>query len=168
MKKNEHSPVPQPYVVELGERSYPVHVSPGLIGNVGTLIKEHISSFEKCAIVTTDLIWEVHGRSLLESLEKKGINVMKALVPDGEEAKSWSVAEKLIGDLLEYGIDKQSIVIAFGGGAVGDLTGFVASIYLRGVSLIQVPTTLLAQADSGLGGKTAVNHPKGKNLIGSF
>lgn len=168
MKKNEIYTIPQPYMVKLEERSYPVYVSPGLIGNIGTLIKERISSFEKSAVVTSDPIWGAHGESLLESLEKKGINVTVALVPDGEEAKSWSVAEKLIGDLLEHSFNRQSILIAFGGGAVGDLAGFVASIYLRGVRFIQVPTTLLAQADSSLGGKTAVNHPKGKNLIGSF
>lgn len=168
MKKNAPNLDLQPYIVELGKRSYPVYVDSGLIRKIGTLITEHMSSFEKCLVVTSDSIWRVHGRSLLESLEKKRINISKALVPDGEEAKSWSVAEKLIGDLLEHNLDKQSTIIGFGGGAVGDLAGFVSSIYLRGVNLIQVPTTLLAQADSSLGGKTAVNHPKGKNLIGSF
>jgi 3-dehydroquinate synthase len=158
----------QPYIIELGDRSYPVHVKPGLIEDIGDLIKDYIPSFEKCAIVTSDPIWSVHGKSLLESLEKKRINVTEVWVPDGEEAKTWYVAEKLIGDLLENNLDKQSVIIGFGGGAVGDVTGFVASIYLRGVRLIQVPTTLLAQIDSSLGGKTAVNHPKGKNLIGSF
>jgi len=168
MKKNEIHTIHQPYMVELGERSYPVYVGSGLIGSIGTLINKHISSFEKSAVVTSDPIWRAHGGGLLESLEKKGINVTVAMAPDGEEAKSWFVAEKLVGDLLEHGLGRQSMIIAFGGGAVGDLAGFVASIYLRGVRFIQVPTTLLAQADSSLGGKTAVNHPKGKNLIGSF
>ncbi len=114
------------------------------------------------------MILKTHGEALLKSLQEAGIREGTVLVPDGEEAKSWSAAEELIGDLLELGLDRKSAVIAFGGGAVGDLAGFVASIYLRGVALVQVPTTLLAQVDSSLGGKTAVNHPKGKNLIGSF
>ena len=90
------------------------------------------------------------------------------LVPDGEEAKSWSEAARLVGELLNHGFDRRSALIAFGGGAVGDLAGFAAAIYLRGIDLVQVPTTLLAQVDSAIGGKVAVNHPKGKNLIGAF
>jgi 3-dehydroquinate synthase len=168
MTRNEIESDQQPYIIELGERSYPVYVYPGLINNIGTLITKHLSSLENCAIVTSDSIWGVHGKSLLESLEKNKIKVNKILVPDSEEAKSWAVAEKLIGNLIDYNLDRQSTIIGFGGGSVGDLAGFVASIFLRGVRLIQVPTTLLAQVDSSLGGKTAVNHPKGKNLIGTF
>ena len=158
----------QPYVVDLGERSYPVYVGPGIIRGAGTVFKGRLSHTDKCAIVTSDSVWETHGGGFHESLSEQAIDVVKASVPDGEEAKSWSVAEALIGYLLGQGLDRQSAIISFGGGSIGDLAGFVASIYLRGVNLIQVPTTLLSQVDSSLGGKTAVNHPKGKNLIGSF
>ena len=159
---------PWSYTVELGARSYPVHVGTGLFGRAGPLVKEQLPDARSCAVVTSESILEAHGMPLVESLRGAGIRAGTVLVPDGEEAKSWSAAGELIGDLLELGLDRGSAVIAFGGGAVGDLAGFVASIYLRGVGLVQIPTTLLAQADSSLGGKTAVNHPRGKNLIGSF
>lgn len=157
-----------PITVELGERSYPVHVGRGLIGRVGALIRERLSSASRCAVVTSKAILGIHGDALMEALDEAGIEAITALVPDGEEAKTWSCAERLIGELLENRLDRKSAVVAFGGGAVGDLSGFVSAIFLRGVSLVQVPTTLLAQVDSSLGGKAAVNHPMGKNLVGAF
>lgn len=168
MSEGGSSSAPWSYVVDLGVRSYPVYVGIGLLGKVGPLVKRKLPDVENCAVVTSEAILKTHGEALLKSLKEAGIGAGTVLVPDGEEAKSWSAAEELIGDLLELGLDRKSAVIAFGGGAVGDLAGFVASIYLRGVGLVQFPTTLLAQVDSSLGGKTAVNHPKGKNLIGSF
>ena len=168
MSESESGSTSWSYVVDLGVRSYPVYGGTGLLGKVGPLVKRKLPEVISCAVVTSELILETHGEALLKSLREAGIREGTALVPDGEEAKSWSAAEELIGDLLELGLDRKSAVIAFGGGAVGDLAGFVASIYLRGVGLVQVPTTLLAQVDSSLGGKTAVNHPKGKNLRGSF
>lgn len=155
-------------VIDLGERSYPVHVGRGISGHAGELIRQSLPEVQTCAVVTSEGIHEAHGKALTESLEDMGIIVGVALVPDGEEAKSWGSAGKLIGDLLEVGLDRRSAVIAFGGGTIGDLAGFVASVYMRGVSLVQVPTTLLAQVDSSIGGKAAVNHPLGKNLIGAF
>ncbi len=155
-------------VVDLGERSYPVHVGKGISERAGELIKQSLHEVRTCAVVTSKGIHETHGRSLIESLEDLGILVGLALVPDGEDAKTWGAAGDLVGDLLEAGLDRRSVVIAFGGGTIGDLAGFVASFYMRGVGLVQVPTTLLAQVDSSIGGKTAVNHPKGKNLIGAF
>jgi 3-dehydroquinate synthase len=155
-------------VVELGERSYPVYVEAGLLERVGPLIKEVLPAAGKCVVITSETVHGIHGETLETSLEEAGINGGVVLVPDGEAAKSWAVAEQLIGELLLKGLDRQSMVVAFGGGAIGDLSGFVASIYLRGVRLVQVPTTLLSQVDSSLGGKAAVNHPMGKNLIGSF
>lgn len=158
----------QPIMVELGWRSYPIYVAKGLIVRVGRLLGERLPSARRCVVVTSDTIHRMHGEALMRSFGEAGIDVGLALVPDGEEAKSWFSADQLIGELLELGLDRQSVVVSFGGGAVGDLSGFVASIFLRGVSLVQVPTTLLAQVDSSIGGKAAVNHPKGKNLIGSF
>ncbi|MCW3990795.1 MAG: 3-dehydroquinate synthase [Candidatus Bathyarchaeota archaeon] len=154
--------------VRLGVRSYPVYVALGLISGVGSLIAERLPSAAKCAIVTSENIWGIHGRALAKSLEAAGFEADIVHVPDGEKAKSWSEAARLIGELLDLGFDRRSTLIAFGGGAVGDLAGFVAAIYLRGINLVQIPTTLLAHVDSAIGGKAAVNHPKGKNLIGAF
>lgn len=157
-----------PITVELGERSYLVHVGRGLIGRVGALIRERLPAARKCAVVTSKAILGIHGNALMEALGGASIEATSVLVPDGEEAKTWSCAERLIGELLENRLARKSAVVAFGGGAVGDLSGFVSAIFLRGVSLVQVPTTLLAQVDSSLGGKAAVNHPMGKNLVGAF
>jgi len=158
----------EPININLGERSYPVYVAPGLLSQAGGIISNLLPQAKKCVIVTSRIICDLHCENLLSSLKESGIKAGITLVPDGEEAKTWSSAESLIGDMLEIGLDRKSTVIAFGGGTVGDLSGFVASIYMRGISLIQIPTTLLAQVDSSLGGKAAVNHPSGKNLIGSF
>lgn len=163
----EESPC-KPVTVELGERSYPVHVGRGLIKKTGALIKERLPDAGKCVVITSEVILGIHGDALLGALYGAGIEAGVALVPDGEEAKSWQCAEALIGELLENSLDRKSVVVAFGGGAVGDVSGFVSSIFMRGVSLVQVPTTLLAQVDSSLGGKAAVNHPMGKNLVGAF
>lgn len=158
----------EPININLGVRSYPVYVAPGLLREAGGIISNLLPQAQKCVIVTSRIICDLHCENLLSSLNESGIKAGITLVPDGEEAKTWSSAKSLIGDMLEIGLDRKSTVIAFGGGTVGDLSGFVASIYMRGVSLIQIPTTLLAQVDSSLGGKTAINHPSGKNLIGSF
>jgi 3-dehydroquinate synthase len=155
-------------VVDLGERSYPIHIGTGISEHAGELIKQSLPEVRTCAVVTSEGVHKAHGRPLIESLEDQDLHVGLALVPDGEEAKTWGSAGDLVGDLLEAGLDRRSAVIAFGGGTIGDLAGFVASVYMRGVGLVQVPTTLLAQVDSSIGGKAAVNHPRGKNLIGAF
>ncbi|MBA7673631.1 3-dehydroquinate synthase [subsurface metagenome] len=154
--------------IDLGERSYSIHVGNGIVSSTGHLIRKRLPQVRTCGVVTSDGIPEIHVEALTGSLESAGLNIGIVKVPDGEEAKSWEVAGDLIGELLDIGLDRRSAVIAFGGGAIGDLAGFAAAIYMRGVSLVQVPTTLLAQVDSSYGGKTAVNHPKGKNLIGAF
>lgn len=155
-------------VVDLGERSYLVHIGRGVSEHAGELIMQSLPEVRTCAVVTSEGILKAHGRPLIESLEDLDVHVGLALVPDGEEAKTWGAAGDLVGDLLEAGLDRRSAVIAFGGGTIGDLAGFVASVYMRGVGLVQIPTTLLAQVDSSIGGKAAVNHPRGKNLIGAF
>ena len=153
--------------MNLGERSYPIYIGSGALSETGRLMKERLPS-SACAVVSHGDILELHGKALEEGLEEAGIRAHFIDVPQGEKSKSWETAGWLHGRLIDLKLDRASSVVAFGGGVVGDLSGFVASTYLRGVNFVQVPTTLLAQVDSGIGGKTAVNHAKGKNLIGSF
>ena len=146
--------------VALGARSYSVIIDMGLIDN----LSKYVPAESKKAIVTSPIINELYGEKIADSFE----NYVSILVPDGEEAKQWVIVEELLGKLLEANLDRKSTIIALGGGTVGDLAGFAASIYMRGVDVIHIPTTLLAMVDSSIGGKTAINHPKGKNLVGSF
>ncbi|MGQ9679522.1 MAG: 3-dehydroquinate synthase [Candidatus Bathyarchaeia archaeon] len=155
-------------VVDLGDRSYPIIISSHILENVGEYVKNHLPHVSKCAIVTDETVRRLYSEVLKKSLFEKGIDADILQIPEGEEAKSWREAGELIGRLIDLKLDRRSVIIALGGGVVGDISGFVASIFLRGIRLIQAPTTLLAQVDSGIGGKTAVNHEKGKNLIGSF
>ena len=152
--------------VELGERGYPILVGGGLSRHIGEIIEELLPDVSGCTVVTSPTIDELHSEAVMASL--KELSPIKLVVPDGEEAKTWTTAETVIGGLIECGLKRSGVVVALGGGAVGDLAGFAAAIYLRGVRLIQAPTTLLGMVDSGIGGKTAVNHPGGKNLVGSF
>ena len=145
--------------VALGARSYSIVVASGLIDNL-----EDCLPAGKKALVTTETINDLYEKQVAKVI---GVHEL-ILVPDGEEAKQWSVLEKLLGDLLDAGLDRGSTIIALGGGSVGDLAGFGASIYMRGINVVQIPTTLLAMVDSSIGGKTAINHPRGKNLVGSF
>ncbi|KON31381.1 hypothetical protein AC482_01010 [miscellaneous Crenarchaeota group-15 archaeon DG-45] len=153
--------------MELGPRRYPIHVGCGILAETGRLMKERLPS-TKCAIVSHADVMELHGGRLMEGIEEAGIEAHVVVVPPGEESKSWERAGWLHGALLDLKLDRASALLAFGGGVVGDLAGFVASTFMRGISLVQAPTPLLAQVDSGIGGKTAVNHARGKNLIGSF
>ena len=145
--------------VALGARSYSILVASGLVDSLG----EHLPTGKK-ALITTKEINALYGERVAQAIGEHTL----ILVPDGEDAKQWSVLEKLLGDLLDAGLDRGSTIIALGGGSVGDLAGFAASIYMRGIKIVQIPTTLLAMVDSSIGGKTAINHPRGKNLVGSF
>lgn len=146
--------------IDLEARSYPIYIGAGIIDQ----LKEYLPKKGKIALVTTPTINDLYGYILEDILD--GHNLI--LVPDGDDAKDWRVLEEIIGTLIEYGLDRKSTIIALGGGSIGDLAGFTASIYMRGIRSIQVPTTLLAMVDSSIGGKTAINHPKGKNLVGRF
>jgi 3-dehydroquinate synthase len=150
--------------VGLGDRSYPVLVGNGLLDHLGSLIEYYIPNATTVTIVTSPMINELYGNRVKEAVGETKI----LLVPDGEEAKTLDQVNILIGSFLEHLVDRMGLIVAFGGGAVGDVAGFTSSIYLRGIRVLQVPTTLLAMVDSSIGGKTAVNHLKGKNLIGSF
>jgi 3-dehydroquinate synthase len=153
--------------VGLGDRAYDVVVGTGLIDRAGERIAPLLKR-KRVAIVTDTIVGEHHGERLAASLEHAGVAVDMILVPPGEETKSFEGLADLSDRLLALGLERGDLVIAFGGGVVGDLTGFAASIYKRGIDFIQIPTTLLAQVDSSVGGKTAIDTPRGKNLIGAF
>ncbi|KPV41380.1 3-dehydroquinate synthase [Thiohalorhabdus denitrificans] len=153
--------------VDLGERSYPIHIGPELLG-AGELIAAALPT-PRAVIVTNETVGPLYAQRLAEGLEAAGIKVVaRTDLPDGEQHKSLATLETVYDRLLESRADRQTAVIALGGGVVGDLAGFAAATYQRGVPFVQVPTTLLAQVDAAVGGKTAVNHPRGKNMIGAF
>src|SRR5206468_8688802 len=153
--------------VQLGSRSYAIVVERGALASVGARLKS-LGVGSRAALVSAAGILSAHGKTVTESLEKAGFTVTTLEVPDGEAAKTLAVAEACWNALLAAGLDRTSTVLALGGGAVGDLAGFVAATYMRGINFVQVPTTLLAQVDAAIGGKTAIDHPRAKNLIGAF
>lgn len=147
--------------------SYDILVGKGLLNQCGELIKPIVKS-HKCAIVTDDIVDDLYGDNVVQCLESSGFNVVKFVVPNGETSKSHEQLIKIYNFLSENDITRSDFIIALGGGVVGDLTGFCAASYLRGIDYVQIPTTLLAQVDSSVGGKTAVNIDAGKNLVGAF
>ena len=153
--------------VDLGERSYDIVIGPGLIARTAQLL-EPILKNKRAFIITDENVKTLHLRRMVDSLEDAGIKVHVIVDPPGEATKSFSNLEDHIDRLLEWGADRKDVVIALGGGVIGDLTGLVAGLMKRGMHFVQVPTTLLAQVDSSVGGKTAVNSRHGKNLIGLF
>jgi 3-dehydroquinate synthase len=152
--------------VHLDERSYDIIIGSSLIEKIGLRIQEFRPS--KVAIISNKKIFPIFRESILRSLKEHHIDPVILLIPDGEEYKDLLWTYYLHGKLLKAKFDRSSMLIALGGGVIGDITGFVASTYMRGIKFIQVPTTLLSQVDSSVGGKTGVNHPLGKNMIGSF
>ncbi|SEN25476.1 3-dehydroquinate synthase [Paenibacillus sp. OV219] len=154
--------------VELGERSYPIYIGEGLLDKAGELFERHgISKKSPLMIVTDANVAERHLAHLESVLQTAGFTLMSAIIPAGETSKSLNELGRLTGLALENGLDRKSTIVALGGGVVGDLAGFVAASYMRGIKFVQVPTTILAH-DSSVGGKVAVNHPLAKNIIGAF
>ncbi len=153
--------------VDLGERSYPIIIKNGIISEIGESIPG-LGLGGKAAVVTNPMVGGLYGDTVIKGLKSAGIDPVLITVPDGEEYKTLKEASAIFDGLIEHRMERSSPIVALGGGVIGDMAGFVAATYLRGVPYIQVPTTLLAQVDSSVGGKTAVNHPKGKNLIGAF
>lgn len=153
--------------VNLGPRSYPILVGAGALSTVGAQLAKRAVG-RRVVLVSDPTITRLHGDPVLRSLTEAGFDVAHAAVPEGEEAKRLDVASRLWDRLLDLGCDRTSTVVALGGGAVGDVAGFAAATYMRGMNFVQVPTTLLAQVDASIGGKTAIDHPRGKNLIGAF
>ncbi|MFC1856238.1 iron-containing alcohol dehydrogenase, partial [Thermodesulfobacteriota bacterium] len=150
--------------VELGERSYDIKIGKGIFNTLGSELKKAGYS-NRVVIITNDDINELYGERLAYITKDAGIDAKLLSIQEGESSKSISMVNEIITILLELKCERNTPLIALGGGVIGDLTGFVASIYLRGVPFIQVPTTLLSQVDSSVGGKTGVNHEMGKNLI---
>ena len=150
--------------VNLGDRSYPIVVGNGLLDG-GFDLSEYVAG-EDCLIVSNVTVTPLYRDRILANLPGKKTTTIE--LPDGEAYKNVATMQTVLDGLVETGANRDTTVIALGGGVVGDITGFAAACYMRGVSFIQVPTTLLAQVDSSVGGKTGVNHPKGKNLIGAF
>ncbi|MGI9016425.1 MAG: 3-dehydroquinate synthase [Euzebya sp.] len=153
--------------VDLGHRSYQIHVGAGLIARLDSLVPWP-SHARTAAVVTNGVVWEHYGDVVQASLERAGLAVEIIRVPDGEQAKSTETLIALWHRLATIPLQRDDVVVAVGGGVVGDLAGFAAATYARGVALVQVPTTLLAQVDSAIGGKTGINLAEGKNLIGAF
>lgn len=153
--------------VDLGERSYPIFIGSGTLNKSGEILERYTNS-RTLAVVTNPTVSELYLEEVKNSFEKSGFTVHVIEIPDGEEYKNLTWAGKIYDQLVSFKMDRYSPLVALGGGVIGDITGFVAATYLRGVPFVQIPTTLLAQVDSSVGGKTAVNHSKGKNLIGAF
>lgn len=153
--------------VDLGSRSYPIHVRTGLLQDASRLVSAATRA-RRLLLVSHPLLMELHGRRLASNLVEAGFELSVAEVPPGEKSKSLSMVSKLYGQMAANGLDRHSCVLALGGGVIGDLAGFAAATWLRGIDVIQIPTTLLAMVDSAIGGKTGVNLPIGKNLVGAF
>jgi len=153
--------------VELGERSYPIYVQAGALDQLASRLVEHKLE-QRLFIITDENVRSLYGDKVLEQLTVAGLNVAMIVIPAGERSKSVKHANEIYTQLLEARADRHSVIVALGGGVVGDLAGFVAATFMRGVHFVQVPTTILAQVDSSVGGKVGVNHALGKNLIGAF
>ena len=152
--------------VTLGDRSYPIHIGAGLLGKA-RLYAPHVGS-KRVAVVTNQLVAPLYLARVQQALAEAGAQSVPVLIEDGEQAKGWETLDRVIDALLKARLGRDALIMALGGGVVGDLAGFAAAVYQRGIPFIQAPTTLLAQVDSSVGGKTAINHARGKNLVGAF
>ena len=156
----------QTFSVALGERAYPIHVGSGIIDDVGCLVE--VLHSPRVAIITNEIVRPLYADKLCARLSQRGVVVAVVTLQDGEAHKSWASLNTIYDAMLRARCDRRTTVVAVGGGVVGDVAGFAAATFMRGVPLVQIPTTLLAQVDSSVGGKTAINHPLGKNMIGAF
>jgi 3-dehydroquinate synthase len=156
----------QQVFIDLGERSYPIIIGAGLLGDPGTYL--NLPAASSALIVSNDTVAPLYAQALQQALQGHYNQVLQVILPDGEAHKDWPTLQLIFDALLAKGCDRKTVLFALGGGVVGDMTGFAAACYMRGVPFVQVPTTLLAQVDSSVGGKTAINHPLGKNMVGAF
>ncbi|MBY0411100.1 MAG: 3-dehydroquinate synthase, partial [Burkholderiaceae bacterium] len=152
--------------IQLGERSYPIEIGAGLLGSSATYA--NLPNAVTALIVSNTTVAPLYADALRAALASKYSQIHTVVLPDGEEHKTWQTLNLIFDALLTHGGDRKTVLFALGGGVVGDMTGFAAASYMRGVPYVQIPTTLLAQVDSSVGGKTAINHPLGKNMIGAF
>jgi 3-dehydroquinate synthase len=153
--------------VNLGTRSYRIVVAAGALATIGPRLRE-LSVGARAAVVSDGAVGRLYGKTVVTSLESAGFTVATIEVPEGEAAKTLGVAQRCWDELMAAGLDRTSTVLALGGGAVGDVAGFAAATYMRGLNFVQLPTTVLAQVDASIGGKTAIDHALAKNLIGAF
>ena len=153
--------------VELGERSYDILIGDGLVTRAGALLGPFLKQ-KRVFVLSDATVWDLHGEALKGALRGSGIETFEKVLPAGESTKNWALLGDVLDWLLEGGAGRDDVLLAFGGGVIGDLTGLAASLLKRGMQFVQVPTTLLAQVDSSVGGKTAVNSSQGKNLVGAF
>ena len=153
--------------VDLGSRSYDIRIGSGLVSQLGQSL-EDLTKQSRVFVVSDTVVWGLHGRVCRQSLAEAGLTLHEFILPAGEASKSWTHLGELLDWLLDCGASRDDVIVAFGGGVIGDLTGLAASLMKRGMTLVQVPTTLLAQVDSSVGGKTAINTAHGKNLVGAF
>ena len=157
---------PQRVRIDLAERSYDILIGAGLLGREDSY--EGLPAGGTAMIVTNTVVAPLYLDRLAATLSRRHVRVLHVVLPDGEAHKDWQTLQLIFDALLASACDRKTVLYALGGGVVGDMTGFAAASYMRGVPFVQVPTTLLAQVDSSVGGKTAINHPQGKNMIGAF
>jgi 3-dehydroquinate synthase len=153
--------------VDLASRSYPIYIGTNLLEQPA-LFEPHLKSSATVFIVSNTTVAPLYAKTLTNTLSQLGKTVRLLELPDGESFKDWQHLQLIFDELLAHGADRQSMIVALGGGVAGDMAGFGAASFMRGIRFIQVPTTLLAQVDSSVGGKTGINHPLGKNMIGAF
>jgi 3-dehydroquinate synthase len=152
--------------IDLGERSYPIHIGAGLIAEPHAF--DAVPASALAVVVSNTTVAPLYAEALMRTLRARHRRVELIVLPDGEAHKDWATLNLIFDGLLRLGADRKTVLYALGGGVVGDMTGFAAAAFMRGVPFVQVPTTLLAQVDSSVGGKTGINHPLGKNMIGAF
>jgi 3-dehydroquinate synthase len=152
--------------VALGERAYPIYIGPGLLGQAHLVTP--LLATPRAVVVSNTVVAPLYMERLVAPLQAAAVRVTEIVLPDGESCKNWETLNSIFDAMLADRCDRTTTVIALGGGVIGDLAGFAAASYQRGVPFIQVPTTLLSQVDSSVGGKTGINHPRGKNMVGAF
>ena len=160
------SQIAQEVAIDLGERSYRIAIGGGLLADAATY--DGLPRASAALIVSNTTVAPLYAAALRAALAGRFAQIHEVQLPDGEAHKNWQTLQLIFDALLEHGCDRKTVLFALGGGVVGDMAGFAAASYMRGVPFVQVPTTLLAQVDSSVGGKTAINHPLGKNMIGAF
>ena len=152
--------------IALGDRSYDIHIGRGLLSDASSW--EGLPKARCAVIVSNETVAPLYLDAVAARLRERYAQVLSVVLPDGEQYKGWDAIERIASTLLEAAADRKTVLFALGGGVIGDMTGFAAAIYMRGVPFVQIPTTLLAQVDSSVGGKTAINHTLGKNMLGAF
>lgn len=162
----ETQPDPTSVQISLDERSYTIVIGSGLLDQAATW--QDLPKASVAVVVSNETVFPLFGAQVMGALKSFYAQVIPVILPDGEGFKNWQTLQLIFDALLENGCDRKTVLFALGGGVVGDMTGFAAASYMRGVPFVQIPTTLLAQVDSSVGGKTAINHPLGKNIIGAF